>query len=200
MTQQQSPYYRTQLSTKISLQPSQIGYDIDEHILNNLKIKVEKKTNEYGFVISVIRIISYGYGAIDKVNFMGVTEIPVVYECFICSPVAGMNIVCKYIDIVKGIIINENGPMLVIVEINRIDFKKFEIREKEIFNIEENRALAFGSLLKVSIINITHNLGEANIHVLAKLINVPTAEEEEEYKRDQLLFTGGTHGDEDIFI
>src|SRR5581483_1684779 len=87
-------YYRTQLETKVSLLPEQIDGNIDNHILQNLRTKIEGKTIDNGIVLKINRLIDYNYGVIDKANFMGTTVFHVKYECFICSPTKNLEMVC----------------------------------------------------------------------------------------------------------
>lgn len=78
-------YFFTQAETKTSLLAEQITHDMDNHLLNNLKDKIEGRTTEEGIILKVIKLIDYGYGIIDKVNFMGTAVFHVKYECLICS-------------------------------------------------------------------------------------------------------------------
>ena len=108
-------YYQTQLETSVSLLPEQIDGNIDDHLIKNLKAKVEGKSTENGIEIRVNRLIDYNYGMIDKSNFMGTTVYKVKYECFLCSPIKDLEMICVLDNIVKGFLIGRNGPVIVAI-------------------------------------------------------------------------------------
>lgn len=195
-----SLYYRTQLDTKVSLFPEQIDGRIDDHILENLKSKIEGKTIDSGIVLKINRLISYELGMIDKANFMGITVFPVKYECFICSPVKDLEIVCILENIVKGYLIARNGPIIAAIQFNNIDTQKFEISGNTIVNIKNKNPIEKGNYLKVSIISTNINLGEKNIVTMCKLINLANKEEIQSFEKDQLLITNNGEEEHKEFI
>lgn len=194
-----SLYYRTQLETKVSLLPEQINGNMDDHMLKNLKAKIEGKSIDNGIVLKINRIIDYECGMVDKANFMGTTVFPVKYECFICSPTKDLEIVCILENIVKGYLIGKNGPIIVAVQFNNIDTQKFEINGNNIIVIKTKNPIQKGDYLKVSIISINNNLGERNIVAICKLINLANKEEIKTFVEDQMLAVDRTM-DEREFI
>lgn len=197
---QVSLYYRTQLETKVSLLPEQITGDMDKYLLKNLKVKTEGKTNESGIVLRVNKLIDYGDGIIDKINFMGVTVFPVIYECFICSPTKDLEIICVIENIVKGFLIAKNGPVIVAIQYNNIDSKKFEIRNNEVTVIKTKEAIKKGDFIKVSIININSNYGEKHIVTMCKLLNLASKDEIKIFEDDQTIVSGNNRDDEGEFF
>ncbi|XWV24978.1 dna-directed rna polymerase subunit [Tupanvirus deep ocean] len=195
-----SLYYRTQLDTKVSLFPEQIDGNMDDHILENLKAKIEGKSIDNGIVLRINRLISYDYGMIDKANFMGTTVFPVKYECFICSPTKDLEIVCVLENIVKGFLIAKNGPVIIAIQFNNVDTQKFEISGNNILYSKTKKPIEKGDYLKVSIININNNLGEKNIVTMCKLLNMANKDEIQSYEQDQLLITNGSEDDNKEFI
>ncbi|XWV26226.1 putative DNA-directed RNA polymerase subunit [Tupanvirus soda lake] len=195
-----SLYYRTQLDTKVSLFPEQIDGNMDDHILENLKAKIEGKSIDNGIVLRINRLISYDYGMIDKANFMGTTVFPVKYECFVCSPTKDLEIVCVLENIVKGFLIAKNGPVIIAIQFNNIDTQKFEISGNNILYTKTKKPVEKGDYLKVSIININNNLGEKNIVTMCKLLNLANKDEIQSYEQDQLLITNGSEDDNKEFI
>ena len=193
-------YYRTQLETKISLLPEQIDGDIDNHLLKNLKAKIEGKTNENGIVLKINRLIDYSNGMIDKINSMGSTVFPIKYECFICSPTKDLEMICILENIVKGYLIAKNGPVIVAIQYNNIDTKKFEIHDRNIILSKTKVPVKKGDYLKVSVINIKDNLGEKNLVTMCKLLNMATKEEIMVFEEDQILATNGNIDDDNEFI
>ena len=91
---QRNLYFRAQLDTKVSLLPKQLDGDIDNHLLKNLKVKMEGKNIDGGLVLKVNKLIGYHDGLIDKVNLMGTTVYHVDYDCYLCSPVKDLEIIC----------------------------------------------------------------------------------------------------------
>lgn len=197
---QDSLYYRTQLETKVSLLPEQINGNMDDHILENLKAKIEKKSIDNGIVLKINKLIDYEHGMIDKANFMGTTVFPVKYECFICSPTKDLEIVCVLENIVKGYLIAKNGPVVVAIQFNNINQQKFEISGNTILFTKNKTTIKKGDYLKVSIISINNNLGEKNIVTMCKLLNLATEDEIKAFEEDQLLVTNGSVDDNKEFI
>ena len=194
-----SLYYRTQLETKVSLLPEQIDGNMDDHILENLKAKIEGKTIDNGIVLKINKLIDYSYGMIDKANFMGTTVFPVKYECFICSPTKDLEIICVLENIVKGYLIAKNGPIIVVIQFNNIDMQKFEISGNTIIT-KSKVPIEKGNYLKVSIISINNNIGEKNIVTMCKLLNMANKDEILLFEKDQLLVTDGSVNDNKEFI
>lgn len=193
-------YFQTQLETKVSLLPEQINGSFDTHLMENLKAKVERKSNENGIVLKVNRLIDYNYGMIDKANFMGTTVYQVKYECFLCSPVKDLEMVCILDNIVKGFLIGRNGPVTIAVQFNNIDIQKFGINGNNITHLKSKKIIQKGDYLKVTVININNNLGEENIMTICKLINLADKDDIKRFEEDQLLITNGNVDDTKEFI
>lgn len=191
-------YFRTELETKVSLLPNQINGNMDSHILDNLKAKIEGKAIDNGIVLKINRIIEYGDGIIDKANFMGTVVFPVKYECFICSPLKNLEITCVVKNIIKGYLICSNGPVIIAIQFNNID-NKFEIYDNTIIN-KNGTKIEKGDFLKISIISINNNLGEKNIIVMGRLIDLATPNEIKIFNEDQMLIVDGSLNDNKEFI
>lgn len=192
-------YFRTELETKVSLLPNQINGNMDSHILDNLRAKIEGKAIDNGIVLKINRIIEYGDGIIDKANFMGTVVFPVKYECFICSPLKNLEITCIVKNIIKGYLICNNGPVIIAIQFNNIDNNKFEIEDNTISNKNGNK-IEKGDYLKISIISINNNLGEKNIIVMGRLINLASVNEIKVFNEDQMLIVDGSLNDTKEFI
>lgn len=173
---------------------------MDDHILENLKAKIEGKTIDNGIVLKINRLISYEHGIIDKANFMGTTVFPVKYESFICSPTKDLEIVCVLENIVKGFLIARNGPVIVAIQFNNIDPQRFEVNGNNIVYTTTKKPIEKGDYLKISIISINNNLGEKDIVTMCKLLNLANKDEIQSYEQDQLLITGGNEDDNKEFI
>jgi len=193
-------YYRTHLETKVSLLPDQIDGNIDDHLFENLKTKVEGKVIDMGIVLSVTRLIDYENGIIDRSNFMGTTVFNVRYECFMCSPTKNLEIVCVLENIVKGFLIARNGPVIVAIQFNNVDTQKFEISSSAIVVSKTQKPIQKGDYLKVSIININNNPEEKNIVTMCKLLSLASKDEIKVFAEEQLLVTNGSVDDNKEFI
>jgi len=197
---QKSLYYQTQLTNKVSLLPQQITADMDKHMLDNLKTKIEKKSTEHGIILNVNRLIDYKYGMIDKANFMGTTVYEVDYECFVCSPTKDLEIICVLENIIKGYLIGKNGPVVVAIQFNNIDTEKFEIVESTLLYKKDKHEINKGDYLKVTVIGVNNDLGEESIVTVCKLLDIANKDEIKRFKEEQYLVTSGTTGDTKEFI
>ena len=199
-------YYITQLETKVSIMPDQLDSNIDDHMLKNLKEKVEKKCMENGIVMHVNRLIDYDYGVIDKVNFTATTVYTVTYECLLCSPIKELEIIGQLQNIIKGYLLLDNGPLIIAVKLSAIDERYFKVVDNNTVTIiSTGKNLQKGQYLKVSIININSNLGERNITGVGKLINVASKEEIAQFKEEMKIineeeYQEDEEGDEKEFI
>jgi DNA-directed RNA polymerase subunit E'/Rpb7 len=189
---QMSLYYPTQLETSVSLLPEQLDGNIDNHILSNLKAKVEGKATENGIELRVNRLIDYNYGMIDKANFMGTTVYKVKYECFLCSPIKDLEIVCIVDNIVKGFLIGRNGPVVVAIQFNNIDTQKFDLSGNQVIHKKTKKPIKKGDYLKTSVININNNLGEKNIVTMCKLIDFANKDDIKKFEEDQMFIVSGS--------
>ena len=199
---QLSLYYQTQLETKVSLLPEQIDGDIDDHILENLRAKIEKKTIEHGIVIRIIRLIDYNQGMIDKANFMGTTVFKTKYECLLCSPIKDLEMTCIVDNTVRGYLICRNGPVIAAIYIPTIDTHTFKVVDSKIKNISTGKEVGKGDHLKVSVISISTNLREKNIVAMCKFLNVLTSKSDiKKFNEEQELIqnVGITEDVDDFF-
>lgn len=187
-------YYRTQLESNVKILPDQLNGNLDENILENLKQKVENKTNEYGIVLRVLNLIDYDNGMIDKANFMAITSFIVKYECYICSPIQNMEIICVVSNFIHGYIVAENGPVTAIIEYNNIDRQKFEFVGDKILDINTKHEIKQDTYLRVSIINIKKNMGKQKIITICKLLSLATDQEITTYNND-LKLTNSNNSD-----
>lgn len=195
-----SLYYQTQLETKVSLFPEQINANIDSHLLDNLKSKMEGKTDENGFIVKINKLIDYDYGMIDKTTFMATTIYRVKYECLLCSPVKDLEMICVVDNIIKGFLIAHNGPVIAAIQFNNVDTQKFEISGDNIIHIKTKKQIEKKDHLKVSIININNNLGEKEIVTLCKLMDLATERDIEQFNEEQALATNKIGNDDKEFI
>lgn len=194
-------YYPTQLETSVSLLPEQLDGNIDKHILTNLKAKSEGKSTENGIEIRINKIIEYKHGMIDKANLMGTTVYKVKYECFLCSPVKDMEIICSIQNIVRGFLICKNGPVTIAIETNYngIDTQNFDIKNDEVYykKGKESKLLEKDDIVKTVVINVKSNLNDKTIVAICKLIDMADKNAVKKYHNDQKMIINGKSDEED---
>ena len=191
-------YYHTQLESKVSIAPHELDADLDEHILRNLKMKVENKCNEHGIIIRVTRLINYQYGMIDKTNLTGTTIYKVEYECLICSPRKDVDITGSIENILAGYIVAQNGPVVITVSINNVESQKFEIKDGNLYYTKTKKQLEKGDFIKVSVINNSNNLGEKRITTTCKLLDLASKDDIAKYHEEQKLIHGNNTTDDEF--
>jgi DNA-directed RNA polymerase subunit E'/Rpb7 len=191
-------YYPTQLETKVPLLPNQIDGGIDEHLLSNLREKVEGKTDENGIIMRVIKLIDYDYGMIDKSNFMATTVYRVKYECLLCSPIKDLEIICVVDNIIKGFLIAHNGPVYIAVRFDNIDAQRFHINGNNITHLKSKKIIQKGDHLKVSVININSNQGEKNMIAMCKLLDMADRDDIKRYENEQALIMSESIGNQEF--
>ena len=192
-------YYRTQLRDKVTLLPEQCDANIDDHLLVNLKQKVEGKVGDNGMVLYITRIINYDNGIIDGINLMSSTVYDIYYECFFCSPTEGMELICVIDKFVKGLLVVRNGPIRAGIEIgpSKIDTQKFEINNGKIYYKKNNTMIDKGNYIKVEIINRKLNSRETYITAVCKLLDVASKNEIQLYEQDQKMILGIDSNDDE---
>jgi DNA-directed RNA polymerase subunit E'/Rpb7 len=189
------------LESKVSLLPHQLNSEIDDSLLENLKKKVEGKVNKNGIVLRINRIIHYDYGIVDNLTLTGTIHVNVEYECMLCSPTVNSELLCQVENFVKGFILCRNGPIMVAMEIYKIDRSKFNVDSDIITEKNTKKVIEIGSLIKVSIINCNLQLGDSSIYVISKLLNIASKSDEEFYRQEQeQIFGNKEMANDDIFV
>jgi DNA-directed RNA polymerase subunit E'/Rpb7 len=158
-----SVYLRSLLTTKITLHVTEIGKQLLSNLHNKLVQKISGKCIEEGFCSSNnIKIIQHSTGSVssEKITFH------VSFECNICHPVEGMNIVAKIRSITKagihGQVIDSYGTIPITVFVARDhNFKTAIFHE-----VKEN------DMISVKIIGIRYELNDPFICVIASIIGL----------------------------
>lgn len=153
-----SQYFNSILYNEVSLEPSQLNKNINEHILSNLKLKVEGKCINEGYVREgSIKMISKSNGFFCGSLFTGSVKYYVTYSADICNPNKGEIIDCKVKYLNKLGIQAEAGPLTIIIA------KEFHENKKIFKDIKQ------GQSIKVVVIDKLFNLNDRNISIAAKL-------------------------------
>ena len=144
MTTVTVPFIETNLKVKISLEPA----ELNNEILSNLKSKVkqlEKKCSSKGYINKVYSINNYSTGIINPENLMCAATFNVNFYCQLYNPQINTYIICKILKVDNNMISCENGPIIVIVQTNKInptlkeskldvnDYVKVKVLQKRFF-------------------------------------------------------------------
>ena len=140
--------------------------EVDVYIQKNLEDKivamVEGKCIEEGFIKpSSVRIVSYSSGNVNTQYI----EFQTVFECFVCHPVEGMEILCNTKTITKAGIHaqyeDSNGVVPLVIFVAR----DHHYNDKYFGSIKEN------AKIKVRVIGIRYELNDPHICVIGELIH-----------------------------
>ena len=154
-------YSKSLLTRNITLPITIIGRNIKETIENVINDHYEGKCLVEGYIKpKSSKIITFSSGVIsgDNISF------EVVFECMICNPVEGMNIMCIAKNITKAGIRAESAtetPSPIIVFIAR----DHHFNNSKFINIHE------GDILQIRVIGQRFELNDPYISIIGELIN-----------------------------
>ena len=161
--------------------------DILINLKNNLKKKIEKKCNKYGYITKIYKILDFSNGEIIAENFNSSAIFDIKYSCRSCIPIEKTNIICK-IDLQNKVLIKAtNGPIIVIIKINELDQSKFNINNKGFLvrNID-NKIILLNDYVTINIIKYNFFCGDERLIILGNIIDIPTKEDIEKYYDENL--------------
>ena len=157
-------YSKSLLTRNITLPITIIGRNIKETIENVINDHYEGKCLVEGYIKpKSSKIITFSSGVIsgDNISF------EVVFECMICNPVEGMNIMCIAKNITKAGIRAESAtetPSPIVVFIAR----DHHFNNNKFINIHE------GDMLQIRVIGQRFELNDSYISIIGELINSNT--------------------------
>ena len=187
MTSIATPYLDSELYSRILIRPQQINNDIYISLKNNLKKKVEKKCNKYGYITKVYKILDFSEGEVVPENFDSSIVYNVKFSCRICLPVTDSTIVCKVDLLNKSLVKASNGPIVCIIGINYINNNNFTINNKgEIVANKNNKVLESDDYILVSIKGANFFPGDERIVILGALDNIANEEQVKEFYKENL--------------
>lgn len=182
-----TPYLDSELYSRILIRPQQINNDIYISLKNNLKKKVEKKCNKYGYITKVYKILDFSEGEVVPENFDSSIVYNVKFSCRICLPVTDSTIVCKIDLLNKSLVKASNGPIVCIIGINYINNNNFTINNKgEIVGNKNNKVLEPEDYILVSIKGANFFPGDERIVILGGLDNIASEEQVKEFYKENL--------------
>jgi DNA-directed RNA polymerase subunit E'/Rpb7 len=185
-------YYTTELETTVPLYSNQQTRELDQHLLSNLKTKVEGKYEDSGIIIRVDKVLNFYGGAITTTR-LATTNYTVKYQCLICCPTKELEIVCIIDDIIKGFAVGHNGPLSVVVQLIGIDNKKFRISDDSLYHIPTQKKLKSEDYLKVVITSDSKDK-----YIVCNLLDIANDDDIKKFNDEQKLIKNTT--DNKIFI
>ena len=187
MNKLSSPYIDTELYSRILIRPQQINNDIYINLKNNLKKKVEKKCNKYGFITKIYKILDFSEGEVVPENFDSSVVFNVKFSCRICLPVTDTYIICKIDLLNKSLIKASNGPIVCIIGVNYINKKIFSLNNKgDIIDNNTNEVIKSNDYIVVNIKGTNFFPGDERIVILGGLQSLATKEEIKNYYNENL--------------
>ena len=182
MSQLVSPYVNTEFHTRISLTPHQMNNEIYIHLKNNLKKKVEKTCNKYGYITKLFKILDYSDGEIIPENFDSSSIFNIRYSCRICLPLEKSKIICKIDILNKALIKAVNGPIVCIIKMSELNTDKFSQNNKnEIIYNDNNKVITVNDHIIVNILATNFFVGDERMIILASLEDLPTSKQITEF-------------------
>lgn len=183
-----SPYVNTEFHSRISLFPHQMNNEIYIHLKNNLKKKIEKKCNKYGYVTKLFKILDYSDGEIIPENFDSSSIFNIKYSCRVCLPIEQTEIICKVDFLNKALIKAVNGPIIGIIKMTELNTDKFSLNNKgDIVYSTNNKILEVGSHIIIKVLGLNFFAGDERIIILASLEDIPTETQIKQYFEENLL-------------
>ena len=182
-----SPYVNTEFHTRISLLPHQMNNEIYIHLKNNLKKKIEKKCNKYGYVTKLFKILDYSDGEIIPENFDSSSIFNIRYSCRVCLPIEQSEIICKVDFLNKALIKAVNGPIISIIKMTELNTDKFSLNNKgDIVYNENNKIISVNNHIIIKVLGLNFFAGDERIIILASLEDIPTDDQIKEYYDENL--------------
>jgi len=165
------PFIDTNLSIKVSLSPQ----DLNNEILNNIKKKVkelEGKCNSEGYITQVYSVSSYSNGIVGAEDLSCKTTFNVSFFCNLCNPQLDTYIICKIKSLNSNMICCENGPIIGIIQREKINASKIKFE-----------LLAINQYVKVKVLQKRFFPNDINIKILGFLEDIAN---ENEIKKSDL--------------
>lgn len=155
------PYIKSILTKKVTLHINEIGSNLVRNIEEKIASTIEGKCIEEGFIRpNTVKIVNYSCGIINMENIV----FQVVFECFICHPVEGMELTCTIKAITKAGIHAEYIDTNNVVPIVAFVARDHHYSDKYFNSVKD------GAKITVRIIGCRYELHDQQICVIAKLL------------------------------
>lgn len=185
-----SPYITTLLTSTINLHPKQMNNQIYKNLKENLTQKLEKKCfKNYGYISKVIELVEYSDGVLVPENPTSSATFSVKFSCVLCNPLKKSQIVAK-IEKMNNTLINlRNGPITIIVTMDRINRDIFyqENRTNKLIakKGDDKEEVTSGKYMVVSIEKKLFSDMDQIITVIGELVRPATNDEISKSFRDE---------------
>ncbi len=166
-----NPYKNTIFYTRVKLLPYQMNNELYINLKNNLKKKVEKRCNKYGYVNKVLKILTYTDGTINPEDFSGSAVFDIKYSANVCIPIENTKIVVKIEKMNNMAILAKNGPIKVVLKYDKISSKFNVVQGTLLYN---NKQVKVGDYLVVSILAKRFYNKDVFISVYGFIEDIPT--------------------------
>lgn len=156
-------YVSSTLTNTVSITPQELNQNISQVILNKLRMKVEGKCLQEGYIKpGSVSIISRTAGTINPAHFNGNVRYTIRYKADVCHPIQNQVIECIVKTVGKPgiqayIEDKDKSPLYIMLA------KAHHLNNKYFTNLNE------GDHIKVKVINSEFNFCEDKIRVLAIL-------------------------------
>lgn len=184
-----SPYINTKLTTSVLLHPYQMDNKIYLHLKKNLEKKLLGRCfSRYGYVVKIIKILSYKDGIIEAENTEASALFDLEFSCKICAPLRNTTIICQVDKVNKLLVTATNGPILVVITNDRINSETFfkdknnNIRYKKGSTSE---VLQSNDFIKVTLQTIQFYDGDEKIKAIGFIEGMASEEETKSFYADQ---------------
>lgn len=147
------------LKETVILTPNEINYDINKNIMNYLKINLEKKCNQYGYILKIENIIKKSQGLIMPHDFTGNIKFQVLVDCEAYRPREGDIIRDCKINMINKIGIFASKDFLNIIITSRND----------ILPDDYDKKYKIGQLINVFVLGSKFDLYDNKITILGKI-------------------------------
>ena len=166
----------------IIAQPWQLNNELYLHLKQNLRNKIEKKCIDAGYICRINDIVDYKDGYILPEDFSGNVTFKVSYNAKICVVIPNTQIICKINQMVKGIIVAINGPVVVLIKYTDINPNLFKINNTgNIINNKTNKQLNNMDHIKITVKSKKSYSGDTSIGVIGFIDDIATPEQIKEY-------------------
>jgi DNA-directed RNA polymerase subunit E'/Rpb7 len=159
-------YVSSILTNTVSIAPKELNQNINQVILNKLRIKVEGKCLQEGYIKpGSIEVISRTAGTLNPAHFNGNVRYKIRYSADVCHPVQNQVISCIVKTVGKPgiqayIEDKDKSPLYIMLA------KAHHLNNKQFISLKE------GDHIRVKVINSEFNYCEDKIRVLAVLDSI----------------------------
>ena len=182
-------YINTQLNENITLHPSLLNNELYLNLKNKLIEDYEDKCiRNYGYITKIYEICDYKNCIIQTNNPLCSATFKIKYNCRLCVPLKNKIVVCEVVSMNKHLITLKNGPLKVVITLNRINTDIFEKDNSNniIFKYKNDvKQLLKGDFVKIRIVTVLFNHGDRCIKSIGFMDSIANEKEIKHYLKSQ---------------